>query len=146
VSDLLSLVEAIETDGKLETLSSLLTSAESGRTCIFTRFTDTASYLWSALVARDIEVHRVATSMPVSEQDRQFETFLAAAGVLLGTDDALEGRQLGPINVAIHYDAPASRAFMEARLNRAQADRSYAMRDDPGVLPASMDPWGRLGL
>lgn len=124
VDGCLDSLELVESDAKLAVAKQVIRrSLSSGpvreaRVCVLTGFTDTASYVATALTELDARVQKLTGSMSDDARRLGFEQFRQTGGILVCTDATLEGMDLSQVRDVLHYDLPGSDRRLDQRLGR----------------------------
>jgi ERCC4-related helicase len=118
---LLKLLEELPSDSKCEALVGLLNSvgtiwSPDRRTCVFTRFIDTATYLASTLQELCPHVWVMTGGSSFADREKIVADFAHAGGVLLATESV---ETPGPeVAAVVFYDLPLKPAVLEARIGQ----------------------------
>ncbi|MBX0330689.1 hypothetical protein K2Z83_23820 [Oscillochloris sp. ZM17-4] len=117
IQDILAVLEDISVDSKLLTLNHLIdrfSAHTEGSTVIFTKFTETALYIKSAL-ERDGKASLVITgSMSYEERIFSLEEYRNSAKILIATSAIADMRGHTSISHVIHYDfSTTTKAFQK---------------------------------
>lgn len=142
VERVLSALEAVECDSKLDSLSRVLTQETDSATMkailIFSRFADTVEYLTSTLADRGFEVRGVTGSMPVSKRIATIEA-AAAGGITVLTLAAVKGCQFGSADSYVFYEQLKEDEFglYAIRMLGSGRDRPFDVLsfEDPAAPP-----------
>lgn len=153
---LLELLATVTTDTKLSALRELLGTLEAvgpdHRVLLITEFTETARYLYSALAEMEQPVHQITGDIHPERQVEALVGFRDEGTVVVGTDAALEGIDLGFVDRIVHYDLPSDRNRMGQRrllydkMFRKNPWIEYALIDDSGTVAQEAEALSASGF
>lgn len=143
IGSILEMLEQVGEDSKFEAMMRLLDSmgceASSKRhVCILTRFTDTATYLRSAIQERFPDVWLITAGDSSAACGQILADFHGVGGILILTEASRA--DIRPVSAAILYDLPLNPVAVETRLGTAtrigevEPVRVVVLQDESGVL------------
>jgi superfamily II DNA or RNA helicase len=136
---------AIETDKKREALESLLHRLQQnavsalGHIAVLCSSRATANYLYTVFVERGTKAWLLTGESTLEEFNKTLDGFKNTGGVLISTLFALQGVDLRHVEALIHYDPPASKAEIWARVSRSPTATNYILIDKSDILPSEWD-------
>jgi ERCC4-related helicase len=121
IGRLLQMLESVETDSKLDALTSLLSKEElTGepvrRVCVFTKYADTAPYLEAAISEKCANVSVLTSRQSFSEWEQVMASFEKTGGVLIATE-AIPAT-MPDVAAVIFYDLPLNPLVLEERIGQ----------------------------
>jgi superfamily II DNA or RNA helicase len=143
----LEALESIGTDEKLNALRSLIrTVADTEvdgvpRICVLSKYSDTVSYLHTALEDVGVTTYKVSGTSSFTERQATIERFLHEGGLILGTDASFRGVAIPQVTHVVHYDVPTNPlvlAYRHGRFDRFGRMRPLEVRvfrDESGAIP-----------
>lgn len=143
VPKLLSMLEHVETDSKLESLLSLLqtigvSSCGDRRVCVITSYVNTATYLESALSEHYTNVTAITGSLPYEDRDKGITCFSQNGGVLVCTSAV--SVSISEVAAVVLYDILWDPTTIDARIGQfirvgqSSPVQVYAFEDDSSTL------------
>lgn len=145
IDECLDSLESVESDAKLDAAKALVEAIRQShvqeplRICVLTSFTDTGSYIASALNEMGLSIHKLIWVAPETWRDTQ-EQFRKTGGVLVCTDTYIDVVDLPAVQHVLHYDLPISRFTLEKRIGcfnrygQVGPCTMYVFRDESGIL------------
>jgi SNF2 family DNA or RNA helicase len=139
---MLSAIEDVESDSKLDTLVGFLSGMDKGRIglriCIVTRFFDTASYLETTLREHFSAVAKMHGSLSAIDREQVLDTFDKSGGILIVTEAM--SMVMPDVTGVIFYDLPLNPVVLDARIGdfvrigRREPVRLFAFTDETNAL------------
>jgi superfamily II DNA or RNA helicase len=124
LSELVALLDAVESDSKAETflrnLGVIFEHDPNEKVLVFTEFRETQRYLAERIRERGWNVNVFHGQLPPIEKDRSVERFRDEAGpqVLICTEAGGEGRNFQFCHLLVNYDLPWNPMRVEQRIGR----------------------------
>jgi superfamily II DNA/RNA helicase len=142
-SELLPMLDSVDSDSKLEVLLGVLETLglkKDGdrRVCVFTRYVDTATYLETALREHHSRVAKLVGALSFPEREQILQEFASRGGVLIVTESI--SSTIPEVAGVIFYDLPLNPAVLDARIGqfvrvgRQGPVRVFAFTDESNAL------------
>lgn len=121
-TSLLSILESLGRDSKLDRLREIATSMLGDRLLLLSAYADTARYVAAALSELTSSVTLITSSSPVADHDQLMST----KGWVVATDEVIAGRGM-VFPAVIHYDVPRRLSALALRTQTLQGGGDNAL-------------------